>query len=362
MLDSGLLIVGHMALDGLVRGNHVSRNREVEVTAAGHRFIVPLIGDAVCRSKPYASIPEELWRLAADVKAGGGGPNSVRAAALMDFRRILYLESCSEEELLTRSLSYPHVKVRYLALRRAPRNIILDAVLERLICRSLLGPAGPFGRREADLLNRCLQSRCTLANSIKDMEIAQRVAAAARSGSTELVWVLTSAFQPDFHQRVMMPVATILIVSADEVACCVGGGVPMTVSGALEAIDAMRNFAPHAIILVTLGGEGVVASAPYCGALHIRLSRSSTAWVGTERLVAADPACLTGAGDAFAAGAAYYRAFGRSLLPWLGAPSAEGTALAGCALAVRWIGRIGPLNRSDFDLRVVAAPQYRVAA
>ncbi len=166
MPHSGLLIMGHMALDGLVRGKHVLHDGEVEVAAAGRRFTVPLIGGAVCRSKPYAEIPEELWRIAADIKAGGGGPNSTRAAALMDFRRILYLESCREEELLTRSLSYPHVEVAYLGLRSAPRNVVLDAVLERLICRSMLDPAATFGKREAGLLDRCLRSRCTLANSI----------------------------------------------------------------------------------------------------------------------------------------------------------------------------------------------------
>src|SRR6202167_4395771 len=362
MLHSGFLILGHMALDGVARGAHILREGEVEVTVASRRFIVRLIGGAVCRSKPYAAIPDDLWRLAADVKAGGGGPNSARAAGLMDFRRIFYLESCQEEALLTRSLAYPHVTVRHLGLRRAPRNLVLDAVSERLICRSRLEAAEPLGKREASVLAEYLRCRCTLANSIKDVEIAERVAAAAHAGTTELVWVLTSAFQPDFHQRVMMPAATILIVSADEVACCSGEGVPMTVEGALDAVDTIRGFAPRVIVLVTLGGDGVVASAPRCGALHIRLSRSSAAWALTEGLVAADAACLTGAGDAFAAGAAYYRAFGRSLLPWLGAPSAEGAALAGCALAVRWIGRLAPLTRSDFDLRVVAPPGFRVAA
>ncbi len=72
-------------------------------------------------------------------------------------------------------------------------------------------------------------------------------------------------------------------------------------------------------------------------------------------------ACLCGAGDAFAAGVAMYRATGRSLLPGLAAPSAEGAAVAGCALAIRWLDRVAPLTRSDFHVSF-AGRRGRLAA
>src|SRR6266511_3208529 len=136
MPHTGLTILGHMALDGVVRGNHFMRAGEIEVEAAGQRFVLPLEREPVCRSKPLAVIPGDLWRRAVDVKAGGGGPNSARAAALMDYRSIQYLESCLPEKLLERALAYPHVAVQNLGLRAAPCNLVLEAGLDRLICRS----------------------------------------------------------------------------------------------------------------------------------------------------------------------------------------------------------------------------------
>jgi len=176
--------------------------------------------------------------------------------------------------------------------------------------------------------------------------------------------VVTKSLSAEFTLKVVLPAAHVVFASADEIGFLPRWGRGSEPSDPLDALAWLRRHAARATLYLTLGAEGVLVASPVLDdALHVRLVRGP--WEQIQEHVRQDSTKLCGAGDAFAAGVTVYLQTGKSLLaggPPSHAPEVN-AALAGCALAVRWIGWEPRLSQGDFWIRSVPWPTaIRMAA
>jgi len=313
--------------------------------------------------KATAIMPDDLWGHAADIRYGGGGVQSVCAAKLVAPEiPMLYLDSCAPTGLLQRQLGYPGLQVKFLGVRDVPRNAILGDGRQRLILKSPLDGGGRFETEERDKLAWLTQATSVLANSLKDEPVMKHLVEAAKDNTIRLEVVVTKSLDAEFAHEIVLPAAQVVFASADEIGFLVGRTVTCDPSEAIEALAWLRWHAPKATLFLTLGPEGVLVAGPGLDKpQHIRLAEGP--WHEVQVHVSQDSTKLCGAGDAFAAGVTVYLQTGKSLLaggpPWY-APEVN-AALAGCALAVRWIGWEPQLHQGDFVIGGLCWPT-RVAA
>ena len=359
-----IAITGHAAGDyGYPHAHFRHFDQTVEIILPSVTFRVSLL-DKFQGGKAPAIIPDELWRHAADLRYGGGGVQSACAAKLAaPDVGMRYLEACRPTELLQRQLSYPGLDVEFLNLRVVPRNAILGGGSDRIILKSRLEGAPPFGPEELRKLDWLTEAPCVLANSVKDDPVIGHLAQAAEANRIRLHVVVTKSLETDFARKAVLGAAHMIFASADEIGFLVGRKVTCDPAEALEALDWLRRHAAQATLYLTLGREGVLVAGPGLDSpRHVRLAQRP--WEQVQERVGRDSTKLCGAGDAFAAGVTVHQQTGKSLLA--GAPPSYApelnAALAGCALAVRWIGWEPPLSESDFIIKKLSWPTRAAAA
>jgi sugar/nucleoside kinase (ribokinase family) len=161
----------------------------------------------------------------------------------------------------------------------------------------------------------------------------------------------------------VIPAAQAVFAAYDEIPRLLGEGFDSTPLGALRALRHIRGLAPRAAAFITLGKDGVLASAPGGCECHIALCPGPSAAI--QACVALDPARTNGAGDAFLAGAAAFYAEGASLVEGITQSSSNPTVAAGisaCAAAVRWMGYQPTLTAGDFQTVDLTGERTPIAA
>jgi hypothetical protein len=300
------------------------------------------------------AIPPEFRRNVAKSRPGGGAVNSRIAAesvgnAFGEANEIRYLDANGRDDLIAAEVPPP---VRCLNLRACPRNYVLGDAEDKRIFRSPVEAARPLGRPQlADIAWFC-EAQTILLNSPKDQEPVATILAQRARRRFEVILMLTPSLPVEFLRRVALPAADVVIGAWDELQFLTGDS-PVTVEGAALTALRLRRMAPRAEVHVTMGRRGVLSmAAGSTEPVHVELGVRAGAALEAQRIVRERPACLCGAGDAFAGGVMARRAFGRSLFSGGGALRAHvQDALAGCASALRWIGISAGLSAGAFDVR-----------
>lgn len=295
-------------------------------------------------------IPEALWRQAADVRAGGGAVNSAIALALIASGvRARILDAACADRIIARRLAYPGMETRFLGCRAVARNAVLGDRCDQLVVRSPIERVSALSVEQLKELAWLMECPCVLANSVKDVSIMERLVRVTARGP-RLYAVLTGSLPADFVVQRVLPCAHAIFAGWDEVGHVTRLDAAQNMDAALAHIEWLALRAPQAMIFLTMGKEGALVVGPGCPIVHhVRLDGPSP---GVQSLIRRDPTRVCGAGDAFAAGA--FVAL-ETRVPLVS--GGDGVAspviragLAGCAAAVRWLGRVEGLRVLDFEL------------
>ncbi len=329
--------------------------RERSPTATEHlESICSTARASLCRSRRSRRRSLSQQSRMSSSRAGGGAVNSRIAAEsvgenLGKTNEIRYFDA-NKRDCLTKSEAPP--PVRYLNLRRCPRNYVLGNREDKWIFRSEIEPARPLGPPQFTDIAWLCEAQTILVNSPKDQEPVAAVLAQRGRRRFEVILMLTPSLPAEFLRSVALPAADVVIGAWDELQFLTGDS-PVTVGGAALTAARLRRMAPEAEVHVTMGKRGVLSmAAGSTEPVHVELDIRVDLAVEAQEIVRERPSRLCGAGDAFAGGVLVRRAFGWSLLSGAGAfHSHVQDALAGCASALRWIGVSSGVTVGAFELR-----------
>jgi hypothetical protein len=353
-----MLVTGESSLDfvfGDARLTYEGRVAQISLPARAFRAVADK--DLAPGQKTPAIIPDELWDYASDVQAGGGYVNSgIAIKSMAPNIRLRCVDACCVEACVRERLRYPHLELRGLDLRDAPRNVVLPDGNNRTILKQKGSIAGALNGFQRQILRWGCECGSVFANSVKHEGVMELLAHQTGHSGARLSVVLTNTLAFDFMSHTVLPVARVLFASWDEIGKITGWDVEQTVASATMAMTRLQRIAPQSLIFLTLGEEGVLVTGPGLGVpCQVRLAPGT--WNAVQQRVAEDPARLCGIGDAFAGSVAANLECFATFVADLDThhPAPLNAAISGCAAAARWLGFDPLLNAADFEVKALSA-------
>ncbi len=346
-------IVGNATVDCYLPQATIKRsNGKVEVKCGAQEYeFHPRESASPGAKVNVAALPPELLAQGQKTAYGGGAFNSYAAFRLIaPETRVLYFDTCSTDKGLEAQLNSATTEVFFGGLHPIPTSAVLGERGDKIIFKYPL-VIGPDMQVSAAYLDRLAGCDAILANSAKDIRLMSHLASRASRSQLRIYVVLTGSLPPDFVNETVLPAASYLFISWDDVMFIGGVHVRKTVDNALHILNCLRDRARAAMIFLTLGSDGVVISqADRATVTHVYLNPQARLSAEMKALVAGHPTHVCGCGDAFAAGAFADLETQQSLLVKKGNdyPQEVRAALSGCAAALRWLGYDGRVSEEEF--------------
>jgi|GEM_PF-4907431 Sugar kinases, ribokinase family len=281
---------------------------------------------------------------------GGGGYNSARAAgSLFPCLQVNYLDSGSNPG----AVDLPeNVRSAGLNRRQTRVNRVFGNRDDKVILKSPIGSTSALVDDQTALIRLLARNiDGLLINSAKDADAVETLLAESITLGVPTAVVLTPSLSWEFYVQSVLPQATLVIASRDEVSAATGITADKSLAGIADVAATLAGIAPNALVLVTMGSRGAIGLRKGGAPFHVSLGTKHAR--GVRSLVAENPARVNGAGDAFAAGAAVAWFSGQTLAITPHDPIS--TTIAGNATALRWLGYPAPLSADDFIVNLLPA-------
>ena len=355
---ASLGIIGHAVVDEIFPGARyeIVGDRVIRIFIADKQFDVPLL-EPLHFCKVSAEVPEAMWRHTDHRQCGGGGPNSLVAAAeSAPDLSIRYVESTKLDPIVVDYHRLPNVAVRSLDLRQLTRNAVLAGGSDKLILRSVLPATVAKMSEVVSKLAWVCDCKWLLVNSPKDQVVFESLTEIAIKRRIPVCLVVTKFPDVQFVRKQLLPEVRAIIGSADEIPTVMGWDCDQSFAGATRLVARLQECAPLAAVFVTLGEDGVLVAEPGSRTYWVRMNEEVRQMAQVQ--VALDTTCLCGVGDAFSGGVASYLASPEpSILrrdSLMFESEVVAAAAAGTQVAVRWFGFDRDLVPSDFRVSSVS--------
>jgi sugar/nucleoside kinase (ribokinase family) len=346
-------IVGNATIDCYLPQAIIKRsNGKVEVKCGAQEYeFHPRESASPGAKVNVAALPLELLAQGQKTVYGGGAFNSYAAFRLIaPETRMLYFDTCSADKELEAQLKSATTEVFFGGLHPIPTSAVLGEMSDKIIFKYPL-VIGQDMEVSAAYLKHLDGCDAILANSAKDIRSMSHLASRASRRQLRLYVVLTGSLPPDFVNERILPAASCIFISWDDVMYIGGVRVRKTVDKALHILNCIRDRARASMIFLTMGSDGVVvAQTDRATATHVYLDPQARLSAEMQALAADHPAHVCGCGDAFAAGAFADLETRQSLLVEEdnNYPRDVRAALSGCAAALRRLGYDGPVSEEEF--------------
>jgi hypothetical protein len=243
-------IVGNATVDCfLPQATIKRRNGKVEVECGAQRYEFHPRDSACPGAKVnVAALPSELLAQRQKTAYGGGAFNSYATfRSIAPETRVHYFDTCLVDQALEAQLKNAPTEVFFGGLHPIPTSAVLGEGGDKTIFKYPL-LIGPNSEVSAAYLDRLAGCDAILANSVKDIRLMSRLASRAAGHQLRLYVVLTESLPSDFVNETLLPAASCLVISWDDVMFIGGVRVRKTVDNALRILSCLRDRARPALV------------------------------------------------------------------------------------------------------------------